>query len=146
MKHKKIYTTGPFTNFITNTLNMIGMGNQDLSNDNKIMSEVKQRAKDISSQTLLNTLNENPSKLDLFSTLKTDHKFEKYLHINNFEHRRAITKLRTSSHKPEIETGRWSKIPRENRICKNCALNKIEDEYHLIFECQMHITERKNIF
>jgi hypothetical protein len=65
--------------------------------------------------------------------------------IKNFENRRAITKLRTSSHKLEIETGRYNNIPRDQRICKNCTLNKIEDENHLLFECHMHGIERKKL-
>ena len=71
---------------------------------------------------------------------------ESYLHINNFENRRAISKLRASSHRLAIETGRWNKIPRDQRICKNCILNKIEDENHLLFECQMYETERKELY
>ena len=98
------------------------------------------------SQTIIGILNENPSKLNFLAKIKQDHKFEEYLNIHNFEHRRALTKLRISSHKLEIESGRWNNIQRENRVCKNCLLNKVEDEFHLIFECQMHISERNILF
>ena len=60
--------------------------------------------------------------------------------------RRAISKLRTSSHKLEIETGRWNNIPRDQRICKNCTMDKVEDENHLLFECQMHQAARREFF
>ena len=69
-----------------------------------------------------------------------------YLHINNFQHRRAITKIRTSSHKLEIETGRYENINSDQRFCKNCALNEIENENHFIFECRMHVSERIELF
>ena len=64
------------------------------------------------------------------------------MYINNFEHRRAITKIRTSSHKLEIETGRWNNVSQNLRICENCTLNEVEDENHFLFECPMHVTAR----
>ena len=95
---------------------------------------------------MISTLKTTPGKLHFLAKLKNTHVFEPYLNINNFEHRRAITKIRTSSHKLEIETGRWNKMQRENRICKNCALGEIEDELHLLFNCRMHETERRKLF
>ena len=148
-------TTGTFTNFVATNLNKIGMGNiwreqlihnKNMSEDKKVMNGIRRRMTDISSQTIVTTLTKNTGKLDFLAISKKDHKFEKYLYIHNFEHRRAISKLRTSSHKLEIETGRWRKIQRENRICQNCALNKVEDESHLLFDCQMHVAERKELF
>ena len=77
-------------------------------------------------------------------TNQNSHNFEPYLRIENFEHRRAITKIRTSSHKLEIETGRWHNIQRTDRTCKNCALDIVEDELHFLLDCTMHVIERKN--
>ena len=49
----------------------------------------------------------NSSKLQLYSQLKTTIGMEKYLlDISNMKHRQALTKLRLSSHKLYIETGR----------------------------------------
>jgi len=39
------------------------------------------------------------------------------------------TRLRLSSHKLAIETGRWSRIPREDRLCPCCV---IQTEEHVI--------------
>ena len=78
--------------------------------------------------------------------IKHTHVFETYLNINNFEHRRAITKIRTSSHMLKIETGRWNNISQALRICENCTLEEIEDEIHFLFKCPMHITERNNFY
>ena len=44
---------------------------------------------------------------------------ENYLKIKDYQNRKAICKLRTSSHLLKIETGRWTNIARENRICTN---------------------------
>ena len=53
--------------------------------------------------------------------------------------RYAFTRLRVSSHRFAIETGRWhkpDKIPLENRKCQNC--NTLEDEFHFILECHLY--------
>ena len=112
--------------------------NKDFSKDTNLLTNIKIRLHDISSQTIIKNLNENTGKLAFLGQLKKTHNFEHYLNIDNFEHRRAITKIRTSSHKLQIETGRWNRIEREHRICENCALNKIEDEIHFLIECPMH--------
>ena len=55
----------------------------------------------------------------------------------------ALSKLRLSSHRLLIESGRWNKpqlIPREQRLCAIC--NYLEDEYHLLFECSLYNNER----
>ena len=44
----------------------------------------------------------------------------------------ALTRLRLSAHQLKIETGRWSRIPRDQRRCK-CG--GIEDEAHVLFHC-----------
>ena len=59
----------------------------------------------------------------------------------------ALTQLRVSSHRLEIESGRWSrpnKTPRENRKCKLC--NSLEDEYHFLFECSLYNKLRTSYF
>ena len=77
---------------------------------------------------------------------KTEFKMESYLtQGTNRSHIRALTKLRLSDHKLEIESGRHirPKINRENRTCKLCSRpNKqapIEDEVHFITRCDNFI-------
>ena len=141
--------------YISSKLNKIGMTNiwneqmiqgKDFSKDTKLIASIKTRLKDISSQTMISTLTTNQGKLTFLSLSKNNHNFESYLNINNFEHRRAIAKIRTSSHKLEVETGRWRGVSRDQRICKNCTLNKVEDENHFLFECGMHVTGRKELY
>ena len=74
--------------------------------------------------------------------MKHTYNCETYLKIDNFENRRALTKLRTSNHRLAIETGRWTKTERENRLCKQCTQNEIEDENHFLFKCQKYSDER----
>ena len=74
--------------------------------------------------------------------MKHTYNREIYLKINNFENRRALTKLRTSNHRLAIETGRWTKTEVENRLCKQCTQNEVEDEQHFLFRCQKYSEER----
>ena len=46
--------------------------------------------------------------------------------------------MRLSSHSLFIETGRHQNIPRNERICKNCSLNEIKDEYHFVVICPFY--------
>ena len=49
-----------------------------------------------------------------------------------------MSKLRISSHRLHIETGRWSNrrtTPLNERTCINCKV--IEDEFHFVLECKL---------
>ena len=48
----------------------------------------------------------------------------------------AFFRLRLSSHRLEVETGRWARpnvIPFEKIRCTSC--HSLEDEFHLVLEC-----------
>ena len=44
-----------------------------------------------------------------------------------------ITRFRLGSHRLPIETGRWSRTPRFERLCHFC--NVLVNEYHFLFDC-----------
>ena len=44
----------------------------------------------------------------------------------------SFTRMRLSSHRLRIETGRWGRVPRHNRLCA-CGL--VQDERHVIMAC-----------
>ena len=48
----------------------------------------------------------------------------------------AFTRLRTMSHDLRIETGRWSRTPRELRVCR-CSPIAVQSEVHVIIECPL---------
>ena len=59
--------------------------------------------------------------------------------INVKKFRVALSRLRNLAHRLEIEAGRWARPVRvefKNRKCLAC--NKLQDEYHFAFECQMY--------
>ena len=55
----------------------------------------------------------------------------------------AFTKFRLSSHDLAIERGRHDNTGRNDRICKHCNLNMIENEYHFLLVCPIYRDLRK---
>jgi len=64
--------------------------------------------------------------------------------LKNRKHRSLLSQLRLGIFPLEIETGRWRNIVAENRFCKLCTLNKVEDEAHFMFECPVFNELRLN--
>lgn len=88
-------------------------------------------------------------KLDTYFSIKTDFCLEPYLMVEQFQLRKAISKLRISSHNLLIEAGRYTKpkrLQRSERICKHCSLNRIENEFHFLTECSLYTMERNELF
>ena len=83
------------------------------------------------------------SKLFLFSQVKPDCSFEKYLSVLTcFKNRQLMSKFRTSDHPLFIETGRYKNIPRDQRVCSTCKI--VEDEYHFFLHCKANEQNRKD--
>jgi hypothetical protein len=94
----------------------------------------------------LNDIHQNP-KLRMYKDIKSDIKFECHLfNIPNVTHRKALTRFRSSSHRLEIECGRYTtpttKI--DDRLCKQCKI--VEDECHFLISCHMYSSERQKFF
>ena len=72
---------------------------------------------------------------------------EQYLEkVSNFKYRHALTQLRTSSHRLNIETGRHKDQKNKKlRLCNKCGIFD-EDEIHFLLECPLYNTERKMLF
>ena len=89
----------------------------------------------------INDYNKYP-KLRFYKTIKSKLSVEPYLTgIRDYSSRNAISKLRLSAHRLNIEVGRHRKIPLLERTCEHCP-NEIEDEFHFIMVCKEHSTER----
>ena len=52
--------------------------------------------------------------------------------------RMAFTRLRLMSHNLRIETGRWSRIPRDHRVCL-CNNTNVQNEHHVLLDCSLTI-------
>ena len=85
----------------------------------------------------------NSQKLEFYNVLKTaiHHRF-----ILMLQEKIPIEKhLWKSNHKLNIETGRYDKISRCDRICPVCSLD-IEDEIHFLFDCAKYSSIRDDFF
>lgn len=61
-------------------------------------------------------------------------------------YRTSLTRFRLSSHKLEIERGRYFNIAKEDRKCKFCNLGSIENEYNFLLICPLYSDLRKRYF
>ena len=66
--------------------------------------------------------------------------------MKKYEYRKSLCTLRTSSHRLFIETGRYTTIPRNERICTNGTNQEIEDETHFLTRCPKFSGERDALF
>ena len=55
--------------------------------------------------------------------------------LNLIKTRVAVTKMRISCHLLPIESGRYKKIPRVERLCPLCNRSEIGDEFHYLLKC-----------
>ena len=62
---------------------------------------------------------------------------------NKKKYRKALSKIRLSSHDLNIKTGRHRHIERSERKCLVCDTNDIEDEFHFILTCPLYENIRK---
>ena len=79
-------------------------------------------------------------RLQFYREVKNNNNIEKYLKLEDFEHRKIIAKLRCSDHTLEIEKGRHGKMERSERLCKQCNNGAIETEAHFLLECKIYDT------
>ena len=89
-------------------------------------------------------------KLSYYNSVKTEFKRESYLaDSKNFKARSLLTKLRISAHDLNIETGRYTNTPRDERTCEWCKIvlstNIVEDELHFLLHCDLYNSHRQTI-
>ena len=127
---------------LKNLLSNLGLFNawyfQQVGNQQYFMTLVKQRLTDHFIQNWNSRL-DNSSRAIFYKNV-TNFGFQFYLKsVNISKFRQSLSKLRMSSHRLQVEAGRWSKpnpTPHNERKCLVC--NKIEDEFHFLLECQLY--------
>ena len=93
---------------------------------------IKCRILDNYKQKWYSDINNSP-RLQSYSLFKHEFIFETYLDSIKKKHLRiALTRFRTSSHSLMIEIGRYENLSREQRKCRSCNLNVLENEFHFI--------------
>jgi len=79
------------------------------------------------------------SSLTCYREIKCTFDRADYLQVlENRKNRNVIAKLRLSSHKLFVETGRHRQIPRQDRKCILCNIDDVEDEYHFMLICPFY--------
>ena len=94
-----------------------------------IFNDIKTRIRDQYIQEFFTNINNN-ARLEKYCIFKTEFVYEEYLNIMDQKARNEISKFRCSAHKLLVERGRYQNVERNRRICKNCNMNMVEDEYH----------------
>ena len=116
---------------------------QGVPNEKSFIHIFEKRIKDIFMQNN-NTSIYGVSENRLFPYLQHAHETAHYLvFIKEKYIRVALTKFRLGSHNFMIERGRWEKPKTEflQRVCDTC--NKVEDEFHIVFNCSKFNNLRK---
>ena len=98
-------------------------------------------------QILSKTECQNSSKLRTFVKFKDFSNTPNYLTKPlTFIQRKFLAKIRLGCLEIRVETGRYARprLPAESRLCQVCENNdqKVEDEFHFIFECNKYDQER----
>ena len=111
---------------------------QGVGNETVFLSELRQRLTDNFVQNWNGRLQDS-SRAICYKNI-SDFGFKQYLEcVTVKKFRNALLRLRTSSHRLEIESGRWARPtskPIAERLCFVC--NKLEDEYHFVLECPVY--------
>lgn len=106
--------------------------------NNGILQLVKQRIFDQAKQDIFANV-ENSKKCSFYKYLFDGIHLQYYLRKPiPIKLQKYITKLRLSSHRLAIETGRYNNTNRENRLCPHCKTS-VEDEFHFLFLCPLYI-------
>ena len=85
------------------------------------------------------------SKLDTYKLIKNDNRIEPHiLYVRDKNHQRALTRLKVSSHKLNIEAGRHARpyVHRQQRLCLYCDSLELDDEIHFLLRCNFHSEAR----
>ena len=109
--------TADYVNGLMTSGNFIVNGNADLKTLMRGSTGTK-------FQTYL-FMNSNCTVPDVYN--RRDNVIPEYMRI-------SYSRMRLSSHRLEIETGRWARIPRERRLCQCGA---IQDEEHVLLRCAL---------
>ena len=133
---------------IKTILESLGLGNLWLQqeNANLYLPLIRQRIFDQYYQTWYGNINNSQR---LLSYCRYKHSFEREQYLDSITERKykiALCRFRLSSHKLEIERGRYFNIPREERKCKLCHTNFVENEYHFLLVCPLYRELRKKYF
>ena len=116
-----------------------------VENPKKVLQELKETLAQKEEEQLMKEINSMP-KLRSYKEVKLNAGTEGYIKSNLDKYSRSlISKLRIGTLPINIELGRYSKQPIEDRTCHHCR-NKVETEKHFLLECPLYEEERQKLF
>ena len=130
------------------SLNVLNVVNSASWSIKRIMTKVKETLVLKDSEKWFEDL-QNSDKLRTYRKYKSELTPEKYCILPlPRDHRRILFKLRSCSLPLYVETGRYSKpkVPLENRLCKLCNNQFVEDETHFVLNCDLYSDIREILF
>ena len=72
---------------------------------------------------------------------------DKYLLTPGFYSGRArLPDIRMGTNPLQIEKGRWERKPEALRVCLQCDMGVVENEFHFTVECPKYVVIRKYLF
>ena len=84
-------------------------------------------------------------KLNNYSRWKTSFGLEDYLvAMTSKKWRSLISSFRSGSNELAVETGRWEKLERADRVCRVC-MDGVEDEEHVVLRCPLYHSIRSRL-
>ena len=83
------------------------------------------------------------SKLKVLQGLLASGGKARCMDVNCKRRRRVLAKLRGGTAALMIETGRWCGLKREERSCRQCTVEEVEDEKHFLLRCEGWRQERE---
>ena len=117
---------------------------EDVGDLNLFMKAFKQRLIDCCKQDWCAVIMES-GKTRHYRYIMPVLKVANYINFNiPLKYRIALSKLRCSVHKLNVETGRHSDIAYEQRLCILCNMREIEDELHFVMKCPVYDQIRRD--
>jgi hypothetical protein len=88
------------------------------------------------------------NKLRTYRKFKHHFKREPYLLLPDRALRKSIAQFRLSAHKLRIETDRYGArhTAVEDRTCRYCSTNQVEDEAHFLIMCEAYTSQRQALY
>lgn len=87
------------------------------------------------------------NKLRTYRTFKNEFLEEPYLNMRlTLGQRRSLASLRCGVAPLRIETGRYSQLPVDERLCEICDVGSVETEKHFLMSCNFYADTRNELF
>lgn len=127
-------------------LNVYFNQNSERRSTAHIISCVKNKLVELHQQEWLKALEDMP-KLRTYKNITADYNVEPYLKkCLSRQQRSVIARMRSGTLHLEIEKGRFRNVPLDQRLCKMCKSQSIEDESNLLLFCKRYEQLRTTLF